>query len=593
MSEEQIPEELFNEQISIAPSIYTHSSIIQDIQNKMIQSSSKIQNDPIILKTSLSNDIFKEDNLDISKFDPNNPKYKSKPHEVHFQVNSFIKYTIFTLIYTVIGPLVIPIFIWTHKQLLYNFQLLGFKWTCLCTYLRYFLDLTLAIGFIYHPMNQFQLQLLLYYAIQLFSELVVQNIMLAFYHPQKIELLEKFPLEVIMNKFENQINPLRWCQQSPELIQFELEQSIRRLHIEPGLFLFFFIVQPNEKRKDKISHKFENLKVEGKYAGNGIKMGIEIIQYYNEQSPLYIYIAVATALTIIRLCITVTYSFFQKAVSIQIAMYVAITILNTVGYFIVISIILITFRDLQRKVFSLNQLSHLISTQQVEEYDETKIFPTLNFLCVQSLFAWQNLRKVILDYGLQYYQRENAIISFCLEIILILVIFAILNMFDVISCYSLSDGSKISLFILISYDVLTIMFLSILVVFQGARINKHFKIHQTMLKKNMFTYQQLSTQSFIKKEFHVQPQDFMFKTLKAILDRIQFGDQNKNWFFLYSQYILNAIDQAYADLCYEEENRPFTVLGIAMTYSLAFQLIASFLGILGTIIISLYFNVDI
>lgn len=34
--------------------------------------------------------------------------------------------------------------------------------------------------------------------------------MLAFYHPQKIELLEKFPIELILNKFENQINPLRW-----------------------------------------------------------------------------------------------------------------------------------------------------------------------------------------------------------------------------------------------------------------------------------------------------------------------------------------------------------------------------------------------
>ncbi|CAD8125209.1 unnamed protein product [Paramecium sonneborni] len=593
MLEEQIPEELINEQISMAPSLYTHSSIIQDIQNKMIQSSSKIQNDPVILKTSLTNDIFKEDNLDISQFDPNNPKYKSKPHEVHFQINSFIKYTIFTLIFTIIGPLVIPIFIWTHKQLLYNLQLIGFKWMCLFTYIRYFLDLILAFGFIYHQINQFQIQLLLYYVIQIFSEIVLQNIMLAFYHPQKIELLEKFPLELILNKLENQINPFQWCKQSPELIQFELEQSVRRLHIEPGLFLFFFIVQPNEKRRDKISHKFENLKVEGKYAGNGIKMAIEIIQYYNEQSPLQNYIAVASIFTIIRLFITVTYSFFQKATSIQIAMFIAITVLNTIGYFVVISIILITFRDLQRKVFSLNQLSHLISAQQVEEYDETKIFPTLNFLCVQSLFAWQNLRKVLLDYGLQYYQRENAIISFCLEIILVLVLFAILNIFDVISCYSLSDGSKISLFILISYDVLTIMFLSILVVFQGARINKHFKIHQTMLKKNMFTYQQLSTQSFIKKEFHVQPQDFMFKSLKAILDRIQFGNQNNNWFFFYSQYVLNAIDQAYSDLCYEEENRPFTVLGIAMTYRLAIQLIASFLGILGTIIISIYFNIDI
>ncbi|CAD8045447.1 unnamed protein product [Paramecium sonneborni] len=586
--EEDIPFEL----VSIAPSLYSHSSIIANIQNKMIQSSSKIQNDPVILKASQTNDIFIEDYSDIYQLDPNNPKYKSKPHEVHFQVNSFIKYTLLGFMVQTLGPLNILIFIWNHKQMLYNWQLLGFTWKVFFNYLRYALDLYLILMFLLQPIDTLTFQLLLYFGIHIFAEIILQNIILAFYHPQKLELLEKFPLKEIFNKFETQINPLLWAKQTPELIQFELEQSIKRMHIEPALFVFYFIVQPNEKRKDKIQHQFNNLNKESKYAGNGLKMAIEIIQYYNNQSPMYIYILIALIASSFRIILTIYYSQFWNGSWIQIFMFITITSLNTLGYCFVVLIMLITLRDLQRKVFCLNQLSHLISAQQVEEFDETKIFPTLNFLCVQSLFSWQNLRKVLVDYGLQYYQRENAIISFCLEIILVLIIFAILNMFDVISCYKLNDSSKISLFVLIGFDVLTILFLTILIVFQGARINKHSEVHQTMLKKNMFTYQQLSTQSFIKKEYHVQPQDFMFKTLKITIDKIESLNENKNWFFLYSQYVLNAIEQAYQDLCYDEKNKPFTVLGIAMTQSLAIQLIASFLGIFATIITNVYFDTN-
>lgn len=51
-------------------------------------------------------------------------------------------------------------------------------------------------------------------------------------------------------------------------------------------------------------------------------------------------------------------------------------------------------------------------------FDETKLFPTLNFLCVHSLFSWVNLRKVLLDYGLPYSKRQYSIISYMLVVAL-------------------------------------------------------------------------------------------------------------------------------------------------------------------------------
>jgi hypothetical protein len=67
------------------------------------------------LKSSATNDLFKEDNMDISSFDPDNPKYKSKPHEVHFQALLFLKFLLFSFIFSVTGPFAILIFYWKHK----------------------------------------------------------------------------------------------------------------------------------------------------------------------------------------------------------------------------------------------------------------------------------------------------------------------------------------------------------------------------------------------------------------------------------------------------------------------------------------------
>lgn len=55
---------------------------------------------------------------------------------------------------------------------------------------------------------------------------------------------------------------------------------------------------------------------------------------------------------------------------------------------------------------------------------------------------------------------------------------------------------------------------------------------------------------------------------------------------------MNAIEQVYQDLSFEEEYKPFKVLGIAMTKTLAIQLLISFAGILGTILANLYLKLE-
>ena len=142
---------------------------------------------------------------------------------------------------------------------------------------------------------------------------------------------------------------------------------------------------------------------------------------------------------------------------------------------------LFTYRDLNTKVFCLSQISHLVSGQKVEAYEETKLFPTLNLLCITSLVSWVNMRKIFLDYGLQFTKRLTYMVSFIM----------ILNLLSVLACFILFYLKLTSIFstFFVSIDFIIVAIFFIMIVLQGARINDHFGIHKGLLRKNLFVLQ--------------------------------------------------------------------------------------------------------
>lgn len=58
----------------------------------------------------------------------------------------------------------------------------------------------------------------------------------------------------------------------------------------------------------------------------------------------------------------------------------------------------------------------------------------------------------------------------------------------------------------------------------------------------------------------------------------------------YSKFIISSIEAVYRDLEYEEDYKPFTVLGIAMTNTLAVQLGISFFSVFISVMANAYLN---
>lgn len=129
----------------------------------------------------------------------------------------------------------------------------------------------------------------------------------------------------------------------------------------------------------------------------------------------------------------------------------------------------------------MNQLTYLVSGTKVESYEDSKIFPTLNLLCVMSLFSWYNMRKVLLDYGLQYRCRQTFIIAqFIIINTIVMLVFMVLCYFELID---LLPSIQISIDFIIMSLVCTYAMLL------GAAINQTFQDHKFCLRKNLFIVQ--------------------------------------------------------------------------------------------------------
>ncbi|KAM3130208.1 hypothetical protein pb186bvf_017708 [Paramecium bursaria] len=575
---EEVGVEIHGEEIKDLRSYLTNPSLIANVHSELLRQTSQQQqiqqNDKEQLSKTRSSSLewFRDDIFTIDDFDPNDSKYKSKPHEVNFRIDKFVRFFLFKTLFSILGPLSIIVMIFKPHGyvMLKNFHVYGINWRSGLNFIKWIFTVLISYGIFSNELKIQMLSTVIYFIIIILADNEIFSIKMAFFHPSKLEIFEKFPIEKYGNIGEVCIDPILWSQQPENLIESEIEQSVFRNQIEKGQFICFFMVTPHDKLKNNIQHEFE-LYDKGfeKYAGNGVKMAFEIIKHFNKQSSLLYYTFVAVILTLIRVgIITSVINLYPLNLDVvEQILYVTVMIVQNLFMVSCIVIMLIAFRDLQRKVYSMNQLSHLVSAQKVEEYSEEKLFPSLNFLCVVSLFSWQNLRKILLDYGLQYQKRQNYIISF---LIVVAIAFIIIEFILFINFYNIPIEQTIAFQIQLDFDIGLILIFAIMIVFQGARINRHFKIHKELLRKNIFVYQQLAMTVYFKQGFGQEPKNYLFNKLKHLIESNYEKEKfTQEEFMHYSKFIISSIESVYRDLEYEEGYKPFTVLGIAMTNTLA------------------------
>ncbi|CAD8157903.1 unnamed protein product [Paramecium octaurelia] len=519
----------------------------------------------------------------MSDFDPTSIKYRTQPHEVHFRIKIFIKYLALRILFSIIGPFVLVYGLCDKEWMSFmcNFRIYGCTKGTAFNYFRWIANYIFVLSCVYYGGNQGVKKMhyeIGFFCILYLTENVTYAIKYAFFHPSKLNLIERFDMSVIGDLCEQSINPYHWAQQIPSMITKEFEQSMKRHQIEPTSFHFYFMVAPNPERKKRILVGYSDNgghKLYEELAANCISIAKEIVEEYNKKCHLRFINKFSILIALARV---IAYIFIMNFCSESVKDYVIavqMCIFQFMYFYLITVLMMITYRDLRRKVFAMTQLSHLISAEKVEVYQESKMFPTLNLLCCVSLYSWVNLRKMILDYGLQYTRRQSFMLSFIMLLnAIMMVVMTFLFYLEYITINSILQQTV---------DFVVIASISIALVLQGARINAHWCIHRGLLRKNLFLIQQLSYQIFKSLDYTFKSEDPVFSAFQKVLENATTSSAVQDDQFLnYSLFCIHSIQNVYDDLGHQEKSQPYTVMGIAMTYELLLQVCISTLGLIGT-----------
>ncbi|CAD8125208.1 unnamed protein product [Paramecium sonneborni] len=519
----------------------------------------------------------------MSDLDTSSIRYRTQPHEVHFRLKVFVKYLILRIVFTIIGPLIL-VYGFLNKDWLSfmsNFRVYGNWGGVWYNYFRWITNYILIITFIYYTDDEEKK--IMHYEIGFFtilymSENVTCAIKFAFFHPSRLALIENFDICVVGDSCDQSINPYDWAQQHPSTISKELEQSLKRSQVENSIFQLYFMVAPNSERLKRIQVEEQDLRNKisiEEIAADGFLMAKEIINEFNKKYDYKFGIKLGIILGLIRVGLYIKIMKLCDESVKSTGIVVQMSIFSFLYFSTLISLMMLTYRDLRRKVYSMTQLSHLISAEKVETYQESKIFPTINLLCTVSIYSWVNLRKILIDYGLQFTRRQTFILSFIMIINTI--------MMGVMTLLFYMQLIPINTILQQTVDFSIIAIFSIALVLQGARINAHWSIHRGLLRKNLFIIQQLAYQVFKPLDYTFKAEDPVFNALLRLLDTayaevIIREDSLLN----YSIFCIHSIQYVFDDLGHQEKSQPYTVMGIAMTYQLLLQVCLSALGLIGT-----------
>ena len=217
-----------------------------------------------------------------------------------------------------------------------------------------------------------------------------------------------------------------WTKQSLSILEAETNFALTRNNFDAGVFHMSFLDEINEnleqKRKDfeveigfkapsKKTFKFRSGKERVYYSG--VALFYVLIQHYNTKvSKQRKHLTISFVLGVVWVSITV----ISKAMAglplirrdnlVDTAVFYVNLLVNGFIFMMVAFPYVVSRIDVDRTIFTLQQMSHFISTQK-KSNEVPKLFPTMNFLEEFSLNSWKTMRRLSIDYGRQFLNRHQ------------------------------------------------------------------------------------------------------------------------------------------------------------------------------------------
>jgi len=254
---------------------------------------------------------------------------------------------------------------------------------------------------------------------------------------------------------------------------------------------------------------------------------------------------------------------------------VILFIANTLFFWFNIFILSVPILDTYSKTYIFKQIGYLISPRKIAEFRDRKLYPTLNIFDPVTLKTWSNFRRLMNSYGRKYTLRSNFNVTITMIVYTVVLGILLLQVTGLVSTYS-----NPLLLVVLTYETVVFFTIFISIMLGGAFVNNQYKVHKNLLKKNktiISDFQQLSY-LYVGKEA-IEPDNYIYKEglklLKAELGRGNNEEDFEEKLIARSEKLSTMIDDIIEELDFEEENEPFTVLGVPITYGILKSLAAA------------------
>ena len=434
-------------------------------------------------------------------------------------------------------------------------------------------------------------------------------------------LLKRYREQVLdRQEFRSQLLLAFWAQQTPEVVESEYLNAMHRNGFDLSIFRFSFLDKPNdtveadldwlekEQHLDSAARNVVNLgdnKTRTYYHGGGVFMAV--IRKFNATKSrralrLWVQVlAIIWGLTPLLVKIGLGRSIINKE-----------NIFDTVAFYLglLVSWFLFSFTnlfyaqakyDIQRTIYIMAQLSHLISTQK-KTTEEYKVLPTMNFMEEYSLNSWKIMRRIALDYGKQYFYRHEIYLPVVFLLVLVSAFGALC--LQIVQTYlpNITEGMdvvEIQLNLMVCAVLFMTVFLDLLMGF--AEINQFFEVHIMKLYKikNLVADLKKYQDHYFRKYYAVQcpiklGQGCMSKIFrheseshvhrrlaKEIADTIG-AEKLEAQVRGFLQDCSESVESIIAEVTVDQSFHSITILGFVISKSFTFNLLMVLLSVGGT-----------
>lgn len=408
-----------------------------------------------------------------------------------------------------------------------------------------------------------------------------------------------------------------WASQVPETMEVEAYNALMRNNFDRGILYITFLDTINEKILKSISEIEKQLKlppssisVDFYHGGrrsyfSGLTIFYVMTSRFNKTyanpwiDRFILFQSVVTGLMPLFAKLMLGLPIFSKS-----------NLLDTATFYfnIVSSTQLLCFtnyffsqaqKDINRTVYIMHQLSHLISTQRKSD-EIIKILPTLNFLEESSINSWKMLRRMSMDYGKKFFHRHeiHLPVMFCLAFVCFFGLFLLQGVHNRFPLALMNNVQLLELQLVLLFLSFNLFYMTLHMLLGFARINEFYEVHILrlatvrqvlcdLLKYDLYYFGKYfvdlktvqSSKSGVLLEVFRVPSDshvhiYLAREIASIL-----GPQIDTKLCTYLEKSISTIDRITADLNTDQRYQSIEIIGFVITKPFIAQLVVIIVSI--------------